>query len=122
MTQFRSLPDAFCHELQDIYAAERQLIATLPGMVDRAYCEKLALVFRDYLKQSKTQVARIIQSLDDTGTSPDCTPCHALKSLFTEIDSMLPEDGDPDVADAILISLTHKLQHYIISGHSTLCI
>ncbi len=43
-----------------------------------------------------------------------------MEGLITEAESMLDENAEPEVMDAILISLAQKVEHYEIASYGTL--
>jgi len=121
MSKLETLADAFYAELQDMYSAEQQLVKALPKMVKKASCEKLAKAFSDHLEQTKSHVERIAEAFEDTGKPVKAKKCEAMAGLLKEAEEMMAEDADPDVADAILIGLAQKVEHYEIATYGTLC-
>jgi ferritin-like metal-binding protein YciE len=121
MAKLANLADAFYDELQDMYSAEKQLVAALPKMVKKAACEKLSKAFSDHLAQTKEHVMRIESAFADTGKPPKAKKCEAMAGLIKEADAMMEEDAEPDVMDAILIGLAQKVEHYEIATYGTLC-
>jgi ferritin-like metal-binding protein YciE len=45
----------------------------------------------------------------------------AMAGLIKEAEEMMAKDADADVADAILIGLAQKVEHYEIATYGTLC-
>ena len=121
MPKLESLADAFYTELQDIYSAEQQLLKALPKMSKRATCEKLTKALDDHLEQTRNQVERVEQAFEDTGKAPKAKKCEAMAGLIREADEMLEAVSNPDVADAVLIGLAQKVEHYEIATYGTLC-
>ncbi len=121
MAKMKSLADAFTDELQDVYSAEKQLTKALPAMVKKASCEKLAKAFENHLEQTKMHVQRVEKAFEDTGKPAKAKKCEAMAGLITEAESMMAEDADPDVMDAVLIALAQKVEHYEIATYGTLC-
>ena len=121
MAKMKTLSDAFYDELQDMYSAEKQLLKAIPAMAKKASCEKLSKAFEDHLAQTKTQVVRIEKAFEDTGKSAKAKTCEAMKGLIKEAESMMEEEADPEVMDAILIALAQKVEHYEIATYGTLC-
>jgi len=104
-----------------MYSAEQQLVKALPKMSKRASCEKLTKAFNDHLEQTKMHVERIGQAFEDLGKTAKAKKCEAMAGLIKEADEMMAEDADEDVADAILIGLAQKVEHYEIATYGTLC-
>jgi len=66
-------------------------------------------------------VERIGQAFEDLGKTAKAKKCEAMAGLIKEADEMMAEDADEDVADAILIGLAQKVEHYEIATYGTLC-
>jgi len=121
MAKMKTLADAFHDELQDMYSAEKQLLKAIPKMAKKASCEKLTAAFEEHLAQTKVQVERVEKAFEETGKPAKAKTCEAMKGLITEAESMMDEEADPEVMDAILIGLAQKVEHYEIATYGTLC-
>jgi ferritin-like metal-binding protein YciE len=121
MPKLETLADAFHAELQDIYSAEQQLVKALPKMVKKASCEKLSLALSEHLEQTKLHVDRVASAFDETGKAAKAKKCEAMAGLIKEAEETMAQDADADVADAILIGLAQKVEHYEIATYGTLC-
>jgi ferritin-like metal-binding protein YciE len=116
-----TLADLFLDELRDILSAEHQLLKALPKMVSKASSPELAKAFQDHLAETEKQVERVQLAFGETGKSARAKTCEAMKGLLTEASSMMENDADPDVMDAILIACAQKVEHYEIATYGTLC-
>ena len=116
-----SLEDAFYDELCDIYHAEKQLVKALPKMAKKASSEELAAAFEAHLAETEEHVARVEAAFDETGKKPRAKKCEAMEGLIEEAKSMMEEEAEPEVMDAILIGCAQKVEHYEIATHGTLC-
>lgn len=116
-----SLADAFYDELQYMNCAEKQLVKAIPKMAKKATCEKLTAAFEQHLEQTKVQVERVEKAFEDTGKAAKTKTCEAMKGHITEAESMMKEDADPEVMDAILIAVAQKVEHREIATYGTLC-
>ncbi|XZE19722.1 ferritin-like domain-containing protein [Pirellulaceae bacterium SH449] len=121
MTKLETLADAFYAELQDIYSAEQQLVKALPKMVKKASSEKLTLALTEHLEATKAHVDRVVSAFDETGKAAKAKKCEAMAGLIKEVEETMAQDADSDVADAILIGLAQKVEHYEIATYGTLC-
>ncbi len=121
MSKLETLADAFYAELQDMYSAEQQLVKALPKMSKKASCEKLTKAINDHLEQTKGHVERVAEAFEDTGKPAKAKKCEAMAGLIKEAEEMMAEDADEEVADAILIGLAQKVEHYEIATYGTLC-
>lgn len=116
-----SLEDAFYDELCDIYHAEKQLVKALPKMAKKASSPALAEAFEAHLAETEEHVARVEAAFEDTGKAPKAKKCEAMAGLIEEAKSMMEEEAEPEVMDAILIGLAQKVEHYEIATYGTLC-
>lgn len=116
-----SLADAFYSELCDIYHAEKQLLKALPKMIKKATDEKLVAALTTHLEETKLQVERVEAAFEETEKSPKAKKCDAMVGLIEEAQGMMEEDANPEVMDAVIISLAQKVEHYEIASYGTLC-
>lgn len=116
-----SLEDAFYDELCDIYHAEKQLVKALPKMAKKASSEELAAAFEAHLAETEEHVARVEAAFEETGKKPRAKKCEAMEGLIEEAKSMMEEEAEPEVMDAILIGCAQKVEHYEIATYGTLC-
>ena len=116
-----TMEDAFYDELCDVYHAEKQLVKALPKMVKKASSETLAAAFEAHLAETEEHVARCEQAFEDTGKAPKAKKCDAMAGLIEEAKSMMEEEAEPEVMDAVLISCAQKVEHYEIATYGTLC-
>jgi len=121
MSKITSLADAFYDTLQDMYSAETQVVKVMPKMAKKATCEKLTAAFELQIEQTKIQVERVEKAFKDTGKDVKAKTCEAMKGLIKESESMMEEEADSEVMDAILIALAQKVKHYEIASYGTLC-
>ena len=116
-----TLGDAFYDELCDIYHAEKQLVKALPKMAKKASSEDLKAAFEAHLEETEEHVARVEAAFEDTGKAPKAKKCEAMEGLIEEATSMMEEEAEPEVMDAILIGCAQKVEHYKIATYGTLC-
>lgn len=121
MANLKTLADAFHHELQDVYSAEQQLAQAIPKMAKKVSCDKLTKALEDHLDQTQQHLERIEKAFDEIGKPAKAHKCEAMAGLIKEAESMMQEDADPEVMDAIIIGLAQKLEHYEIATYGTLC-
>lgn len=116
-----NLADAFYDELRDVLSAEKQLVKALPKMAKHASHDSLRKAFEHHLRETEKQVERVEQAFTDTGKAARAKTCEAMKGLIEEAQSLLEEDAEPDVRDALLIAAAQKVEHYEIATYGTLC-
>ncbi len=116
-----TLADAFYDELRDMLSAEKQLVKALPKLVKKSSNSDLKKAFENHLKETEKHVERVEQAFEDTGKAARAKTCEAMKGLVTETESVLKEDADPTVMDALIIACAQKSEHYEIASYGTLC-
>lgn len=116
-----TLADAFYDELCDIYHAEKQLVKALPKMAKKASSSKLAEAFKTHLGETQEHVARVEAAFEDTSKAPKAKKCEAMVGLIEEASSVMEEEAEPEVMDAMLIACAQKVEHYEIATYGTLC-
>jgi ferritin-like metal-binding protein YciE len=109
----------FQHGLEDLYDAEKQIIAALPKMAEAASSEELATAFREHLEQTKEQVKRLDKVFKTVGAKPGGKTCEGMQGLIREGEKMISEMPKSAVLDAGLIAAAQKVEHYEISGYGT---
>src|SRR5262245_58141745 len=57
----RNLDDLFVHQLRDIYYAEKQIVQSLPEMIEKATDSNLKRGFETHLGETKNHVKRLEQ-------------------------------------------------------------
>src|SRR5690349_19222486 len=102
-------------------SAEKQLLKALPKMMKKASSEELKRAFETHLAQTEKQVERLEQAFEDIGKAAKAKKCEAMAGLIEEASSMMEEDAEPEVMDAVLIACAQKVEHYEIATYGTLC-
>jgi len=110
----------FVHTLRDIYYAEKQIVQTLPDMIEKANDPQLKQGFRAHLTETKTHVARLERVFQMHGKEPSGVDCPAIDGIIEEADEVVGEIEDKTVLDAALIAAAQAVEHYEISRYGTL--
>lgn len=116
----KNLNDLFEHQLQDLYSAEKQLLAALPKMSRAANDPQLKKAFESHNQQTEGHKRRLEEICSKLNLEPSGEECKAMKGLIMEAESFMEEAADPDVRDAGLIAEAQRVEHYEISGYGTL--
>ncbi len=116
----KTMSDLFVHQLQDVYYAEKRVVATLPKMVDKATDPALRSGFEQHLAESKEHVTRLEQVFDLYGTKPQTVTCQAIDGIIKEAEEVAGEVADDQVLDAALIAAAQAVEHYEMTRYGTL--
>jgi len=115
----KTMDDLFVHELRDLLSAENQLVKALPKMAKAASSPELKKGFEDHLQETKNQVQRLEDILEQLEVSGRGKKCKAMEGLIEEGKEVVDEDADPRVKDAALIAAAQRVEHYEIAGYGT---
>jgi ferritin-like metal-binding protein YciE len=111
--------ELFIDQIQDLYDAEKQIVAALPNMQAAASSSELAGAFEEHLEQTKQQVQRLERIFEMMGEQPKAKTCEAMQGLLKEGQQLIEEYSQSAVLDAALIGAAQKVEHYEISGYGT---
>jgi ferritin-like metal-binding protein YciE len=117
----KTLEDAFVQELQDILHAEKQLVKALPKMARAASNPDLREAFASQLEETETHLERLQQTFEMLERPFGAKKCEGMVGIIEEGQSLLSEEVDDRVRDAMLIEEAQKVEHYKIAAYGTLC-
>lgn len=117
--EIKSMDDLFIHQLEDLYYAERQIIKSLPRMIDLATNRDLEAGLRAHLEETNRQVERLDQVFKKLGREPKGTDCPAIDGLIKEANTTAGEVEDKNVLDAAIVAAAQAIEHYEISRYGT---
>jgi ferritin-like metal-binding protein YciE len=117
----KTLKAVFENCLNDIYSAEKQLIAALPEMVNAADNEELQDAFEHHLNQTKKHVTRLEKIFMRLEIEQNGESCKAMEGLIEESKKIISEFKQNAVRDAALIIGAQKIEHYEIAAYGSLC-
>ncbi len=114
-----TLRDLYLDELRDLYNAERQLLKTLPKMIDAATEPELKDAFQRHLGETRRHAERIERIFGDLSMNPRGKICVGMKGILKESGELLKHDAEPAVKDAGLIGVAQRVEHYEMAGYGT---
>ena len=115
-----SMDDLFMHQLQDIYYAEKRIVAALPDMIEKATAPDLRQAFTKHLDETKNHVKRVERVFDIYGADPETVRCPAIDGIIDEADEVAADVADKKVLDAALIAAAQAVEHYEMTRYGTL--
>lgn len=116
-----NLQAALEHEMQDLLHAEHQILNALPKMAEKASEPGLRQALEDHLDQTREHVKRLERALRAIGSEVATEKCEGIQGILSEGESLMSEDVDPDVLNAVLIASAQKVEHYEIASYGTAC-
>jgi ferritin-like metal-binding protein YciE len=114
-----SLRQLYIGQLQTLLSAERQIREALPHMIEEATEPKLRQAFQVHLQETRQQVERLEQILEDCTGEAVAIPCEVLTALILEAQWMIKDAADDSVRDAALIASAQRIEHYEIAAYGS---
>jgi ferritin-like metal-binding protein YciE len=116
----KTMDDLFVHTLQDIYYAEKQIVNSLPKMIQKASDPQLKQAFQMHLSETENQVTRLEEVFRMQGQSPKGSNCPALDGIIEEANDIIGDVDDQEVCDAAILAAAQAVEHYEITRYGTL--
>jgi ferritin-like metal-binding protein YciE len=116
----KTMNDLYVHQLQDIYYAEKQIIKSLPDMIEKSTDRDLKAGLQKHLQETETQVTRLEQVFKLLGLKPKAVDCPAIDGIIKEAKEIAGDVADKEVLDAAIIGAAQAVEHYEIARYGTL--
>ncbi len=119
-SDIKNMDDLFVHTLRDIYYAEKQIVKSLPEMIDKASNQQLKQGFQTHLRETENHVKRLDQVFELIGKQAQGVDCPAIDGIIEEAEDVAGEVQDKTVLDAALIAAAQAVEHYEMTRYGTL--
>ena len=106
-------------EIKDLYSAEKQLTKAIPKMAKGSNDPALQTAFRDHLKETEGQVARLEEVARLLEIKPSGKKCMGMEGVIQEGAEALKEEGDETILDLGIIGAGSRVEHYEMAGYLT---
>jgi ferritin-like metal-binding protein YciE len=116
----KNMDDLFVHTLRDIYYAEKQIVKSLPDMIEKASDPQLKQGFQAHLRETENQIKRLEQVFKLHGQEAKGVDCPAIDGIIEEAEEIAGEVEDKNVLDAALIAAAQAVEHYEITRYGSL--
>ncbi|GLK78412.1 ferritin-like domain-containing protein [Methylopila turkensis] len=116
----KTMDDLFVHQLRDVYYAERQILASLPKMIDKATSPTLKQGLESHRLETETHVKRLEQVFEMHGAEAKAIKCPAINGILEEADDIVGDVDDKQVLDAAIVAAAQAVEHYEIARYGTL--
>lgn len=116
----KNMDDLFVHTLRDIYYAEKQIVKSLPEMIDKANSPQLKQGFQTHLRETENHVKRLDQVFSLLGKKAQGVDCPAIDGIIEEAEEVAGEVQNKSVLDAALIAAAQAVEHYEMTRYGTL--
>jgi ferritin-like metal-binding protein YciE len=114
------MEDLFVHGLQDLYYAEKQIIRSLPTMIDKTTDGDLKRGFQTHLKETENQVKRLERVFEMHGKDARGARCPAIDGIIREAEDIMGDVEDQDVLNSAIIAAAQAVEHYEITRYGAL--
>jgi ferritin-like metal-binding protein YciE len=115
----QTVKDLLVDEIKDLYSAEKQLTKAIPKMAKGSHDVALAAAFKNHLKETEGQVARLEKAARLLDVKASGKKCEGMEGVIKEGAEALAEDGDDTVLDLGIIGAGSRVEHYEMSGYLT---
>ena len=116
----KKLDDLFHDTLEDIYFAEKKILAALPKIAKAAQSEELKAAFEKHLTETEGQIERLEQVFAVIEKKPQGKTCAAINGITEEGAEIMEEYKGSPALDAGLLAAAQAVEHYEISRYGTL--
>lgn len=110
----------FIYQLEDIYAAELQIIEALPKLIKNTLMPDLKEALSKHLKETNNQVRRLEKIFNLLNCECRDRTCHGMAGLLKEGEELIRNKPKSAALDAAIISAAQKVEHYEIAAYGTL--
>src|SRR6476659_5184584 len=116
----KKLDELFHDTLNDIYFAEKKILAALPKMAKAAQSEELRAAFEKHHGETEGQVERLEQVFGAIDKKPQGKTCAAIVGITDEGAEIMQEYKGSPALDAGLLAAAQAVEHYEISRYGTM--
>ena len=112
-----TLRDLYNAELDDLYAAERKIVDTLPTMVGAAHSQDLREALETHLERTRIHIERLELLFLQTGVGQHEQSTTAIDGIIRTAERHIRDTAVPQVRDAALIAAAQHVEHYEMAGY-----
>ena len=120
MADLQTLHQLFEDELRDVYDAERQILKTLPKIIDVASDDGLREALSKHLDETRGHVDRLEQAFESLELKVRGKHCSGMEGILDEGRALLDQEGADVVLDAAFIAGCQRVEHYEITAYGSL--
>jgi ferritin-like metal-binding protein YciE len=115
-----SLKGLLVHAVKDIYYAEKQILKTLPKLIEKAKHDELKSALEAHREETEEHVSRLEEVFAALDMKPSSVKCEAIEGILKEGDEVLSEFGAGPAGDAGIIFAAQAVEHYEINRYGTM--
>jgi ferritin-like metal-binding protein YciE len=106
----RSMDDLFVHTLRDIYYAEKQIVKSLPGLIEKASNSELKAGLAAHLDETHGHIERQEEVFRMHGGEAKAVDCPAIVGILKETREIVGDVADASVLDAAIIAAAQAVE------------
>jgi ferritin-like metal-binding protein YciE len=114
-----TLEDLLVEQLEDLYTTEKELLNTIPKMVDASQSTELKKAFGEQYEQTRTQINRLEEVYSKLGLTHKEFSKSGSSGVVRYGEDVLTATGNPVVKDAALIAAAQRVEHYEMAGYGS---
>ncbi|HEX7894035.1 MAG TPA: DUF892 family protein [Terriglobales bacterium] len=114
-----NLRKLYVDQVQHLHSAEAQIIEALPKLVEAAADPELKQALQTHLEQTREQLSRVRQILDETAGTPEPKKNKPIAAMIDEGNDMIDDSKNDSVRDASIIAVCQRIEHYEIAAYGT---
>ena len=119
MADKKTVKDLLEDEIKDLYSAEKQLTKAIPKMAKGSNAPDLRAAFKDHLKETQGQVARLEEAAKLLDMKPTGKKCVGMEGCIQEGAEALEKRGDETILDLAIIGAGSRVEHYEMAAYKT---
>jgi ferritin-like metal-binding protein YciE len=116
----KTLADAFCLTLQDMYYAEHAITKALPRVIASIGQADLRDALEAHLAETQDQIKILDLVFASIGMEPSGEKCDAIEGLIMECGGVMEEASGKSAKHAAVLGCCQAIEHYEIARYGTL--
>ena len=104
------MDDLFVHTLRDIYYAEKQIVKSQPGLIEKASNSELKAGLSAHLDETHGHIERLEEVFRMHGAEAKAVDCPAIDGILKEIREIVGDVADASVLDAAIIAAAQAVE------------
>jgi len=117
--KLQSLHELYLKQLRDLYHAEKQIVKSLPKMIDAADSSELRTALQKHLQETQNQVTRLERVFQIHNEKPETETSKGMEGILDEGKDILSHDENRNVRDAGIIAAAQKVEHYEMATYGS---
>lgn len=111
-----SLDDLLQKQINEIYAAEHQLLKFLGKLTQKVQTPDLESALQTYQETTQDQITRFEQVFNLSYTTPVKEKNQTMKGLISEGKELLNSAGNLEIVDAAVVAILRQVVHFQIAA------